>query len=201
MSTLVETKIDTTHRLEADGRWEIASRFRHRRRQELREGGLPKSAAREAAWGEMSERFPPIDEDWKLTHLVASKYPSTFVPKHLLWRFRNAWSATVQILGFLGSQDAALRETDFIQTAGERFKIDRQIGSAMGSQETLSFLLEKNDPSLLTDLEAELQVVASALDGDQPGITATREELALVLAAFPLLRRSAEVYWPLPDEI
>lgn len=202
MSTLVETKIDTTHRLEQDGRWKTASRFRHKRRQELRESGMSKSDARETAWDEMAWRFQPIDKKWRLYHLCAARNSSSFIPGHLRWRFRNAWSVTFHLLACFGSQDESLRQMDVLTQTSDRWDLQKvQAPTGEANEESLRAILCHNDATLLNDLEAELSVVGEALTGDEPGVIATREEVQLALGAFPLLRDSAATYWPLPDEI
>jgi hypothetical protein len=149
----------------------------------------------------MTERFQPIDETWRRLHLTAACLPSSFVPYHLLWRFRNAWSATMQLLAFLGSQDEALRETDLLQTYEQRLALDYRYPRATGNEETLRFLVELYTPYFLDDLETELKVVFESLDEDKPGVSATREELELVIGMFPQLRDAAEVFWPHVSEI
>lgn len=205
MPTLVETKIDVTHRLERDGRWETASRFRHRRRQELRETGMSKSEARETAWAEMTERFQPIDEEWRHQIMCAAMIPSLVVPKALTWRYRCAWSSTCQLIGFLGAQDERLPRTDIHDVIDSRLGTELPSGTwrakGIASEQSLEKLLDIYDPSLLDDLEVELQVAHQSLEGNAPAIAATREELKVVLDAFDLLRVAAKVYWPLPEEL
>jgi len=57
---MTESKIELTHRLEREGRWNEASEFRDRVRREQREAGQSRAAANEAAWNRMAEEFPPL---------------------------------------------------------------------------------------------------------------------------------------------
>ena len=204
MSTLVETKIDTTHRLEKDGRWKTASRFRHKRRQELRESGMSKSDARETAWDEMTWRFPPVDQDWRRKMMLAAKFPS-LVPAASAWLFRNSWSAACQLLAFFGSQDENLLETDIPDVISTRLEMEfggeNWAAKGVANEQSLEHLLKFYDPSLLDYLEAELHVVQQALEGDDPVVAATRDELKAVVDAFNLLRDAAKIFWPLPSEL
>jgi hypothetical protein len=61
---VTETKIDATHRLQKDGRWEEASEYRAEQRQKFRAEGFTKKEANEKAWEAMILKFPPPpDED------------------------------------------------------------------------------------------------------------------------------------------
>ena len=57
-----ETKIAATHRLQKDGRWDQACRFRERHREALRAQGLTRKESRERSWQLMIERFEPVDQ-------------------------------------------------------------------------------------------------------------------------------------------
>ena len=54
---VTETKIDATHRLQKDGRWEEASEYRDEQRQKFRAEGLTKKEANEKAWEAMILKF------------------------------------------------------------------------------------------------------------------------------------------------
>ena len=58
----MESKIELTHRLEREGRWEEASLFRDQVRQRLKREGKTRQEANEGAWQAMAERYPPIPE-------------------------------------------------------------------------------------------------------------------------------------------
>ena len=58
----MESKIELTHRLEKEGRWEEASLVRDRVRQRLKREGKTRQEANEGAWQEMAKQFPPIPE-------------------------------------------------------------------------------------------------------------------------------------------
>jgi hypothetical protein len=55
----MESKIEATHRLEREGRWEDACRFREAARKESREKGLKRREANDRAWELMIAEFPP----------------------------------------------------------------------------------------------------------------------------------------------
>ena len=61
MVIVSESKIELTHRLQAEGRWSAGCRYRDAARQRLRAAGLRRADAREGAWREMAEAFPPDD--------------------------------------------------------------------------------------------------------------------------------------------
>ena len=60
VETMNETKIELTHRLQRDGRWEEASTFREKLRRELREAGKARAVANDVAWARMADEFPPL---------------------------------------------------------------------------------------------------------------------------------------------
>jgi hypothetical protein len=91
---------------------------------------------------------------------------------------------------------------DVIETRlGTEFPSETWGAKGIASEQSLESLLEIYDPSLLDDLEVELQVVHQSLEGNAPTVAATREELRVVLDAFDLLRDAAKIYWPLPEEL
>lgn len=55
----MESKIEATHRLEREGRWDEACGFRDAARQECRNKGLTRREANERAWELMIAEFPP----------------------------------------------------------------------------------------------------------------------------------------------
>lgn len=57
-----ESKIELTHRLQRDGRWNEASAFRDRVRKERREAGDTRDVAGEKAWEAMAQQFPPLNK-------------------------------------------------------------------------------------------------------------------------------------------
>ena len=59
-----ETKISATHRLQREQRWGPASRYRERRRQELRSMGVSRKLARDQAWAEMIQEFPSLNDSF-----------------------------------------------------------------------------------------------------------------------------------------
>ena len=58
-----ESKADATSRLRREGRWEEASLYRERQRLQLREQGMSRKEAKEAAWTGMMTEFPPLPLD------------------------------------------------------------------------------------------------------------------------------------------
>ena len=54
-----ESKINLTHRLRREGRWDEASRFKDDWIAQLRSKGKPRKEAQQAAWEAMERRFPP----------------------------------------------------------------------------------------------------------------------------------------------
>ena len=55
----MESKIEATHRLQAAGLWEEASRYRDEVRRRHRNEGKRRSEAGDLAWQAMLERYPP----------------------------------------------------------------------------------------------------------------------------------------------
>jgi len=55
---MTESKIDITHRLQHDGRWAEASRFKDEYITKLRSEGMARKEAQQAAWEVMQQRFP-----------------------------------------------------------------------------------------------------------------------------------------------
>lgn len=58
----MESRIDATDRLRAEGRWAEASQFRDEVIRRLRASGVSRKEANELAWGEMLDRFPPLED-------------------------------------------------------------------------------------------------------------------------------------------
>ena len=63
MQAVIESKIQATHRLQKNGRWNQASLYRERERNRLRDAGWKRADAREEAWRLMIERFQPGGHD------------------------------------------------------------------------------------------------------------------------------------------
>jgi len=70
---VMETKIDATHRLQKDGRWEEASAYRAEQRQRFRAEGLTKKESNEKAWEAMILKFP--DDDGFVHFMAMSQMP------------------------------------------------------------------------------------------------------------------------------
>ena len=72
MVELKESKIEITKRLQRDGHWDEASKFRCDERRRLRALGMPRDEANERAWESMGEKFPS-PEDTAAFYLAAAK--------------------------------------------------------------------------------------------------------------------------------
>jgi len=59
----MESKIDATHRLRREGRWQEASLYRDEVRKQLRSEGRKRQEANEAAWEAMFENYPPVADE------------------------------------------------------------------------------------------------------------------------------------------
>ena len=57
---MTESKIELTHRLQREDRWNEASEFRDKVRSEQREAGRSRAEANEEAWSRMAGKFPPM---------------------------------------------------------------------------------------------------------------------------------------------
>ena len=57
--TMTESKIELTHRLQREDRWDEASKFKDNHIAQLRSEGKPRKEAQQAAWEEMGSEFPP----------------------------------------------------------------------------------------------------------------------------------------------
>ncbi len=60
---MMESKINLTHRLEREGRWDEASRFKDEHISELRAEGKPRKEAQQAAWEALEKQFPPLEAE------------------------------------------------------------------------------------------------------------------------------------------
>jgi hypothetical protein len=69
-----ETKIAATNRLQRNGRWEQASKYRGEQRKKFRSEGLTKKAANEKAWEAMMLKYPAPDTDEFVFYLAMSKF-------------------------------------------------------------------------------------------------------------------------------
>ena len=70
-----ESKIEATHRLQADGRWDEASRYRDQQRKHFKAQGLKRAEANDKAWEAMIEEYPPADIDDVLFYYTLAKFP------------------------------------------------------------------------------------------------------------------------------
>jgi len=61
-----ESKIDLTHRLQREGRWPEASKFKDDRIASHRSEGTSRKDSQLAAWEEMEQKYPPIAEPSEL---------------------------------------------------------------------------------------------------------------------------------------
>jgi hypothetical protein len=55
-----ETRSEATCRLRREGRWDEATKFRDRKRQDFRTSGMTRKDALEASWSAMINEFPPL---------------------------------------------------------------------------------------------------------------------------------------------
>ena len=102
MEAVGESRIAATHRLQREGRWDEASRYRDEVRRELRSEGKKRADANDGAWAAMLEEFPPLttgtvagkpaepEDDLDLEPLLAKlngKAPD--LPEDVLWVYTN----------------------------------------------------------------------------------------------------------------
>ena len=66
-----ESKIDITHRLQKDGRWAEASKFKDDYIAKLRGEGMTRREAQANAWAAMEQKYPPIMIVTKLMQTIA----------------------------------------------------------------------------------------------------------------------------------
>lgn len=59
---MTESKITLTHRLQREGRWDEATRFKDEKAAELRKNGMTRKDAQQAGWKAMGEKYPPLPE-------------------------------------------------------------------------------------------------------------------------------------------
>jgi len=59
MTTIPETRIASTARLQREGRWAEACEFREAERQRLRQAGATRREAVDGSWEAMQAKFPP----------------------------------------------------------------------------------------------------------------------------------------------
>ncbi len=60
---MTESKINLTHRLEREGRWDEASRFKDEHIAKLRAEGKNRKEAQQAAWEALEQQFPPLEAE------------------------------------------------------------------------------------------------------------------------------------------
>lgn len=71
-----ERKLTLRHRLEREGRWGEASRFKEEVRKGCREKGLSANASLQVSWDKMEESYPPLSEaemQVRKEHLAAAR--------------------------------------------------------------------------------------------------------------------------------
>lgn len=92
-----ESKIGLTHRLQQEGRWEEASRFKDEAIRRLRAEGLKRSEAQEAAWEAVSHEYPPVSAEvvdrtmrssWDQLEDVAASEPQSFI-EDAIWVYER----------------------------------------------------------------------------------------------------------------
>jgi len=69
-----EAKIDATHRLQDEGRWDESSIYRGEQRAKFRAEGSSRKEANEKAWAAMSLKFPPPSDEDYAAHLDLVTY-------------------------------------------------------------------------------------------------------------------------------
>lgn len=62
-TTVTESKIDATHRLQKSGQWHEASIFRDAERKRFREQGMTRAEAGDAAWASMIQEYPSPENE------------------------------------------------------------------------------------------------------------------------------------------
>jgi len=101
---MTESKIGITHRLQHDGRWAEASRFKDKHIAKLRSEGTTRREAQQSAWKAMEKRFPPLSVESIPEELEAfpaelatqsSNSPDEFADD-TLWVYRSLGLAEVK---------------------------------------------------------------------------------------------------------
>ena len=106
-----ESKIEATHRLQRDGRWGIASRFRDHERLRLRDEGKSRRDAREAAWERMIDRFRPIDESAHSWPQFVAGCPPLLRHPQKQPALNAVWDSIWLVVSFVAEGDAVLRRS------------------------------------------------------------------------------------------
>ena len=109
MQAVIESKIQATHRLQKNGRWNQASLYRERERNRLRDAGWKRADAREEAWRLMIERFQPGDHDAFSSGCTLEFFPPILVGTAEQPVLSIAWLAMWKLLAELVAHDAVLR--------------------------------------------------------------------------------------------
>jgi hypothetical protein len=95
MESTKETKIDATHRLEREGRWEEANDFKEKIRQQFRADGMSRKEAVEKSWESMLAAFPPLEDGQVLVKepidekLLPAGKVAADVNRDVLWVYEN----------------------------------------------------------------------------------------------------------------
>jgi hypothetical protein len=83
----IEYKAELMSRLRAEGRWQDATDFRESRRLKAKRDGLSRAEAKEQAWQEMADAFPPMAQQQidllpSIRWLVMGQFPMSSFPKN-----------------------------------------------------------------------------------------------------------------------
>jgi hypothetical protein len=96
-----ESKINITHRLQKDGRWDGASKFKDEFIAKSRSEGMNRAESRQAGWEAMEKKYPPLSNPLKTSQSdspdpefdmkLRDQCDSTFtaVHKDILWAYNN----------------------------------------------------------------------------------------------------------------
>ena len=83
----IETKSELMARLRAEGRWQDATDFRENRRLKAKRDGFSRAEAKERAWEEMADAYPPLSQHQiallpSIQWLAMGQFPISSFPKN-----------------------------------------------------------------------------------------------------------------------
>lgn len=211
MPGTVESKIEATHRLQREDRWNLASRYRDAQRLRLKAEGRTRAEAREEAWRLMIDRFRPLDESAGPWPRYVEYCPPVLRNAEVQPVFNVCWNWVWQVVSLVADEDAALRESlagcneesgerlwwlhqrlplDELSQAREICLITDRIADKLMLPEA-SPLIRWAEPTLREALD---RVEPELLDGEYA--TLSHLFLEKLVGAIPVLIESIQFFWP-----
>lgn len=211
MPAILESKIEATHRLQREGRWNMASRYRDARRERFRAEGLTRREARELAWECMVERFGPIDASAAAWPQLVQECPPLLTEFRSQPKLNATWDVIWLTVSFVADHDAVLRRTldGCDENSAELLwclrrdlsssEADRVVEKCEATSDSAYKLMLQNPSNFVRWAEEVLKgSLASSATPTLKGEYAALSHLFLkkLVGALPTLIDSIEWFWP-----